>query len=387
MTTPLSDEDFLAEIDRFLTSCDTPLQSSTCTPRLQTSIKSKLTAHRSNRVTNAFVIKREIERAKDRNRRKVYRERRRLERDFLKLQVTELSGILHRTQQVKTSKSSLSSAAWKAVAKQQLEALQAAQVQQEVLKMAVETRFQLIQDFGGFMNDRLYREDALEKKLTSSDHKPVEIGSPDAHIFETFLQELDAVNAVTNDIFQEVDADSTSSWAFDTGTGGFGFTDRREMAFDFKLASQILWQRAHTLNCQEDRVIYRLKDPSDTVAVKFRISRRLNCGQPVSVVQCMVGRRYKEKNRFVVVWRSFTEGEGVFLGIHSDETGWCIAEPSEIKSDKPVTSLTIRIRHKPIHFDNEKESVVEQFSRLLCTTGSEDFIQIVSSLDLNLDPK
>ncbi|KAG1712566.1 hypothetical protein DVH05_000308 [Phytophthora capsici] len=379
MTTLLSDEAFLAQVDQFLTSCDTPLQpvKDTASIKKETMQSPQISIKSKPKRTNALVIKREFERAKDRKRRQVYRDRRRLERDSLRLEVSKLSETLCRVQQVKEQKPSLASIAWKAVAKNQFEALKAARAQQEALKSAVETRFQLIQEFGGFITE-LCKD---VENVPSNGHKPVEIGPTDTLIFETFLQEIDEVYVGTKSVSEESDVDSPSSWAFDASTGNFGFTDRRFMAFDFQLASQQMWQRAHTL-AKEDRVFYHLHDPSDTVAVKFRISRRLNCGQLVSVVQCMVGRRYRENNRLVVVWRAFTEGEGLFDGSHSDETGWCIVEPSTV-SDKPGTLLSLRIQHKPIHVGSaqEKEVVMEQFSRLLCTTGTEDFVEIVGSMN------
>eukprot|EP00644_Phytophthora_capsici_P016893 jgi/Phyca11/45605/gw1.59.44.1 len=185
MTTLLSDEAFLAQVDQFLTSCDTPLQpvKDTASIKKETMQSPQISIKSKPKRTNALVIKREFERAKDRKRRQVYRDRRRLERDSLRLEVSKLSETLCRVQQVKEQKPSLASIAWKAVAKNQFEALKAARAQQEALKSAVETRFQLIQEFGGFITE-LCKD---VENVPSNGHKPVEIGPTDTLIFETFL--------------------------------------------------------------------------------------------------------------------------------------------------------------------------------------------------------
>ncbi|GMF13422.1 unnamed protein product [Phytophthora lilii] len=70
-----------------------------------------------------------------------------------------------------------------------------------------------------------------------------------------------------------------------------------------------------------------------------------------SLVQHSILRRYNEENRLVVVWRKFTEGEGIFAGMHSDETGWCIVRSSPSCEDgSPGTVLESVIRFVPINF-------------------------------------
>ncbi|KAF1779832.1 hypothetical protein GQ600_16579 [Phytophthora cactorum] len=52
-------------------------------------------------------------------------------------------------------------------------------------------------------------------------------------------------------------------------------------------------------------------------------------------------------DRVVIVWRKFTEGEGVYAGMHSDETGWNIVRPS---SDGAGTVMESIIRYVPMSF-------------------------------------
>ncbi|ETO70027.1 hypothetical protein F444_13462 [Phytophthora nicotianae P1976] len=391
----ISDEAFLKEVECFLDSCGSPLDSvmdtttecstNDSSPDLRLAVKPPppQSNHTSTKRTAGILSVRDIDRAKDRKRRKQYRERRRLEREMLERQVKDLSHKYWRIQQTRQANYSLSATAWRTIAEQQLEALQIAELEQQRLKLAVESRSRLIQE----MHQRLGTEETLSKVLNFDRHRRVQIGTSDVDILETYLREIDTVYAQTDHAFQTLrnDSKSLSKWVFDAATGFSTFADRRDIAFDFKLASQVLWQLAHTLARKEYYMLYEHQDGvSNTIAFKLRITRRLDCGRSVSMVQSMVGRRYSEEDRLVVVWKSFTEGEGLFCGMHSDETGWSIAQPSGIL-DGVGTSLAICMRHKPMHFSNtDNELGKEQFSRLLHTMGSEDFVEITSSLENHL---
>eukprot|EP00644_Phytophthora_capsici_P006571 jgi/Phyca11/118395/e_gw1.36.376.1 len=101
------------------------------------------------------------------------------------------------------------------------------------------------------------------------------------------------------------------------------------------------------LRQEEGRELYEgVEDPENTIALKFRLSTRLPTGSITSAVQRVVGRQYKEKDRAVGVWRSFTEGEGGFQGMHSDETGWCVIK----RTTDGKALLDIFIRNIPMHF-------------------------------------
>eukprot|EP00644_Phytophthora_capsici_P002618 jgi/Phyca11/105637/e_gw1.11.620.1 len=109
------------------------------------------------------------------------------------------------------------------------------------------------------------------------------------------------------------------------------------------------------------------------------VTKTLNSGRTVSVLQHAVARRYLEADKMVVVWKTFTEGEGMFAGMHADECGWCLSTPSSITS-KPSTLMRTVIRHVPMHFDATlaKEPAAGQFTGLLLTAGSEDATEIVT---------
>ncbi|KAG2962484.1 hypothetical protein PC119_g25793, partial [Phytophthora cactorum] len=117
--------------------------------------------------TARFVSKRELERARDRKRRKSYRELRRLEREILEFQVKELSAKFCTMTQPRQASCSLSAAAWRTIAEQQLEALQLAELLQKRLKLAVESRSRLIRE----MHQRLGSKESLSKHVNLNKHK------------------------------------------------------------------------------------------------------------------------------------------------------------------------------------------------------------------------
>ncbi|KAF4035073.1 hypothetical protein GN244_ATG12842 [Phytophthora infestans] len=317
----ISDEAFLRDVDGFLTSCESPLCSLTDTNESSANIELKISPSSPQKIPGVM-SKRELERAKDRERRKMYRARRRLERQILERQVKELSGQVWRLQHARQANCSLSAVTWKAIVEEQLEALQVAQLKQKCLKDAVESGSRLIQE--------LHQQVDSEEYLSNQTDQVFQTHTLDSVSFNTLLK-----------------------------TGPFEYADKRDLPFDFTLASEVLWQLAHVLLRKEDCVLYeRLEDVSNTIALKHHLTRWLLCGRSVSVVQSMVGRRYCEENRMVLVWRSFTEGEGAFNGLHSDETGWCIVQPS--KTGKG-TVIAINIRHKTMHV-NYNELDKETFS-------------------------
>jgi hypothetical protein len=95
-----------------------------------------------------------------------------------------------------------------------------------------------------------------------------------------------------------------------------------------------------------------------------------------------VVRRFQEIHRVVVVWKVFTEGEGLFRGMHSDETGWCIARPSTVAT-ATGTVLDMCFRHVPMHFSSSAACapVVNEFTDMVVTTGEEESQTVLKALE------
>ncbi|KAI9990888.1 hypothetical protein PInf_018505 [Phytophthora infestans] len=178
----ISDKAFLRDVDGFLTSCESPLCSLTDTNESSANIELKISPSSPQKIPGVM-SKRELERAKDRERRKMYRARRRLERQILERQVKELSGQVWRLQHARQANCSLSAVAWKAIAEEQLEALQVAQLKQKRLKDAVESGSRLIQE----LHQQVDSEEYLSNQVNFDKEKHVLLGSSDVDIFKMYL--------------------------------------------------------------------------------------------------------------------------------------------------------------------------------------------------------
>ncbi|KAF1785918.1 hypothetical protein GQ600_12920 [Phytophthora cactorum] len=62
----------------------------------------------------------------------------------------------------------------------------------------------------------------------------------------------------------------------------------------------------------------------NTVAFKFRVKKTLADGATVSVLK---RGRFRGNNRVVIVWKIFSEGEGIFSGMDANETTWARIRP------------------------------------------------------------
>ncbi|RLN96766.1 hypothetical protein BBJ28_00014670 [Nothophytophthora sp. Chile5] len=343
---------------------------------------------------------RELQKAKDRKRRNEYRERQKIERKSLQRQVGELSVELDQVQKAKENEEMEADdlmppiLAWKTIANRQLEVRLASETQQRQLQSAVRARAALIQDLSGLVRKRLSGDALVVNRgldASSFGQKRIRLEPADSAIFEAYLQGLNMAYVQTDEVFRACGMDAKpddaintkQTWKPDGQMGCFQSVMKQMMPFDFKQTCQSLWKMAIMQHRQTDREIYYdVGDPETTLALKYRITSRQRSGRIVSVVQRVVARRFEETNRMVTIWRSFTEGEGVFTGMHSDETGWCVAKPSPT----PLTGGTVLetcIRHVPMHFQNTAtlEPAVEQFTDLVLNSGTEDGTEITGMLE------
>lgn len=333
--------------------------------------------------------KHELEKAKDRNRRSAYRERRKNEKDTLQQQVGELTTELTGLQKAKEAERSLASAAWEVVAKRQLQARVDAEEKQRRLIRAVESRAAMIQEFQGFMNDHRTNVDDVDDVATYK-HKRIRLEPSDAELYQAYTNELDESFAQTDEALKAYGLDSTAGWdkprrqwKEDGKTGYYVYLDKHVMLFDFQHICRYTWQAAQLQHRQDDRENFDgIEDPENTSGFKFRVTTRLNSGRTASVLQRVVVRRYVVEDQSVVVWRTFTEGEGMFTGMHADESGWCISIPLP-SSRESSTLVRTMVRHVPMHFSTKstQEPDTKQFTGFVLETGSEDATEITTRLE------
>ncbi|KAK1946662.1 hypothetical protein P3T76_002214 [Phytophthora citrophthora] len=397
MTTP--DAAFLDEVEDFLVSFDLPIF-----PTLQTladldnsddsapseavpAPKARGSSSGRKRSKQAIdpVVKHELEKAKDRKRRSLYRERRRVEKETLKEQVGELSTELAELQKAKEGDRSLASSAWEMVAKRQLQARVDSEEKQRRLLRAIESQSGLIQGFQNIIHDIGEKVDDVAYK-----HKRIRLEPSDAEFYKAYVLELDDFYAQTDEALKRYGLDSIDAswdqprrqWKEEGETGYYIYTDKNIMPFDYELVYKQTWRVAQMHHRQQDREGYDIGDPDNTAAFKFRVTHRLQSGRTVSALQRAVVRRYLEDERSVVVWRSFCEGEGIFQGMHADESGWCISVPLP-NAPEPSTLTRTMMRQVPMHFSSKatQEPDVNQFVGFVLGTGSEDALEISSRLE------
>ncbi|KAJ8576858.1 hypothetical protein ON010_g2348 [Phytophthora cinnamomi] len=288
---------------------------------------------------------------KDRKRRRLCHERQKLERETLKKQIQELSVLLEErlrkqtTGELKNDGGSLLSKTWEAIAKRQMGARRAAEEQHRLLCAAVKSKAGLIQELNAAVNGQLGNLTLTSDQQgeVATQHRP---RSLDAEIYAVYIQELQKLYAQTDDVFKQAG----------------------------HLKAEAIWRRTgRTGGERYDGV----DDPDNTIAVRFRVTSRLKFGRTVSVMQHAVSRRYEEMNRVVIVWRSFTEGEGFFAGMNSDESGWCVLKPSLAGIE-----IELCVRDTPTHIATAtEEPTVEQFTGFVFSTKSDNYSEIAHILE------
>ncbi|GMF33500.1 unnamed protein product [Phytophthora lilii] len=267
--------------------------------------------------------KRERKKLKARERRIAYTERMKHERDILKRQVDELTAELGRL-----NIKALSTSSWKLLARRQLEARRNAKTHQRHLCAEVIARAGLIRTFQGLAHDGFY------PGMTPRAQKRARLQLPDSELYQVYVDALDELYAQTDEVLQNCAFDTTceewsepkQTWTKVMNSGYFLLADKRVVPFGFEETCETCryrWLVSQMLHRQGDREMYDKLSSSDhhTLTFKFRTTTRLMSGSIASVLQRIAVRRYQEDNRMVIVWRILLEGDGIFTGMHAEETG------------------------------------------------------------------
>ncbi|GMF33509.1 unnamed protein product [Phytophthora lilii] len=161
--------------------------------------------------------------------------------------------------------------------------------------------------------------------------------------FAASTQILGDMYAKTHEVFQACGINGgggelSRSWMENKDTGKFIYWSKSVIPMKFHTSCEALWHLSLQPRQQEDRQDYfGVEDPDNTAAYMFRVTASLNSGSIVSVRQQSVTRRFKERGRLIVVWRSLMKGEGMFTGILSEETGWTKLTPLVSSLDKALS--------------------------------------------------
>ncbi|KAK1929549.1 hypothetical protein P3T76_014947 [Phytophthora citrophthora] len=342
--------------------------------------------------------KRAFLREKETKRRRVYRQKLKDERNTLQREVERLTMALASLKEAARKRKTSHVLArdegeearspniefWKAVAAWELESLRRVQVEQGRLHTAVGANTKLIKDLRRLMIKRIARTSGMR----NGGIDPVAgIQLPDAALYEAFLREVDTNYSRIDEVFRSCSLDAMSEGITNTAiqdpTNGsvkeFLHTNKRLFPFQFLPTCELFWKLATLRHRQHDRQPYKcLEDSNDTIAVKFRVAQVINTGSFVYTTQRLVARRYVETSGMVLVWKIFVEGEGIFRGMHSNESGWCRLRPA-----CEGTWLEMHLRRSPLHYSAAlvQQDVAEQFNDFLKISTNEDHLKVMKGLE------
>nr|KAE8931455.1 hypothetical protein PF009_g18482 [Phytophthora fragariae] len=337
-------------------------------------------------------------RSRDAIRRSTYRQKQKAEKDELYRQVEELSSQLSMLQknkedaEVSRGTGLAQTALWKALATRHMQGRLIAEEQRRRLCEAVERRSALIRDLGVIIRKRISEEQPEEEPAA----KKPRTESPDMALYQAYMSELDEVYARTDGIFKDTSAQREAEEC-DESPGYFSVqrkveNDSRYHELVGKSTTPFAYDRVQVYIdracCMENRMGRELIEgasvPENTTIVKARVNP---AGFAGSLVQHTVRRKYAEADRIVVVSRKFTEGDGAFSGMQSDETGWSIVRPSpSCVKGGAGTLLESVTRFVPINFSSASSSgvTVKQFAAAIIKAGEENCQSCIQQLEMLL---
>ncbi|KAJ8571218.1 hypothetical protein ON010_g5619 [Phytophthora cinnamomi] len=314
LTMATADAAFLAEVENFLSSGELPSIDVKMKPSLllpDWSISTMHPTRQSQTLVDSTQSKREVERMKDRERRRAYRARKRGEREHLRNEIERL------TKELEKTKASEFESEWKALAERQLAARLQSEAEQKHLYQAIRVQVKLAQDFQRLVYVRLNGLDDLPtieppEQFGASSRKRIRLESCDTEIFAAFARELGGVYARTDSTLETWGLASTEanwdapfqSWNENVDTGFFQFRGKITMPFNYRDICQYRWYAAHLFHRQDGRELYQqVDDPDNTRALKYRVTTSLSSGELATALQRIVIRRYEENARMVLAWR------------------------------------------------------------------------------------
>ncbi|CAI5725421.1 unnamed protein product [Peronospora destructor] len=341
------------------------------------------------------VVKREVlglkvqsRREKEVIRKRIYHLKVKDERNRLRRRVDELSRQLEELKQGKPTSLSdnliVFHSVWKDFAIDEREKLLQSEAEQLQLLAAVEAKAFCIEE----VREQLARNKKTETLAITNPTQPDPRTNPpfDYTMFRGHLRRAHESYAIVDEIFDfnsipEGLHISVKRREMDGEIEYFEHRNKFTLPFRYKHTERTFWKLAKLHHRQQDRVDFgEVADPNDTIVVRFRLVQTLTCGATVSVLQRHVGCRFVEDNRTVHVWKTHSEGEGLFRGMHSDETGWVCFQSS---LDEETIEVTICVRQAPIKLiiSNANDERSEEFHEILQRSVNDDMAEITSELD------
>uniref|UniRef100_K3W9G2 M96 mating-specific protein family n=1 Tax=Globisporangium ultimum (strain ATCC 200006 / CBS 805.95 / DAOM BR144) TaxID=431595 RepID=K3W9G2_GLOUD len=239
---------------------------------------------------------------------------------------------------------------WQRIAERQLDSRQKAEAENARLKDLLEGQIKLAKGLEQMLRKR------PNVALMSGDArkgKKARVETDDDTIYEMLTSGLEPAYKRMDDVFRanglfDTVDESIRHARVKTKQDSFGneilyleLADVYVIPFDLHMTGHAAWRSVTLQFLKENHAAYeRLNQPEHTIAVKFREKSHRN-GTDMLVDKKVVMRRYIEKERMALVWRTLSEGEHQLSGMHTDETGWCVLQkiPASSGSSTPIGTV------------------------------------------------
>ncbi|EGZ09039.1 hypothetical protein PHYSODRAFT_365128, partial [Phytophthora sojae] len=319
-------------------------------------------------------------REKEMIRKRQYHRRLKSERDTLRRMVDELSRQLQELQHVSGGATeTFANSTWRNIAMLQRDQRVQSETEQMRLFTAAKMQALYIKKLCEQLPNTLPQSNAWSVS-------PRPTGAPfDESVYHTLLNKVNACYTQIDDVLGEFDRDGVTTSVHRSQFNGevqyFQHLNQFTEPYGYEHTHRTMWNLAKLFHRQQDRRdFYGVGDPNDTVVVRFRLLRTLANGATVSVLQRYVHRRFQGNKRTILVWKTLSEGEGVFRGIQSEETGWVCLQPA---TEEDSTLVRVCVRQAPMRFQapDRCDSATGEFHQVLQNSVSEDMQEISAALD------
>ncbi|KAG1691366.1 hypothetical protein DVH05_027028 [Phytophthora capsici] len=335
-------------------------------------------AERRRKITNAQAAKRRVK----------YLKRVKDKRETLKRQAKDMTEELERMKNAQQKAKeeaekadALAVSVWRATCVRQKERRHESEEQQRRLKAAVLTRAKLIHQMHSLLQHRVASSQLESVLALEGGQDGAGWEKKGTALFKTFVHELDAIHAQTDEVIESSDVKFSSSlmykrtWKWNQGMTFLESADATVIPFGFEQTKHAV-SFAMLSDPRENPHSEGIEDPENTTASTYRLNYSWESGESVSfVVYCAI-RRYVEADRVVFVWRARSEGQGEFDGLAMDETVWVVVRPSE---DDESTVFEIYTRLVPTGFGGPHAP--PRFVKMFVRSDEEDITYMMRLME------
>ncbi|KAG6949204.1 hypothetical protein JG688_00014723 [Phytophthora aleatoria] len=248
---------------------------------------------------------------------------------------------------------------WQRIAQRQARGRDDAEAENRRLKSVLQGQIQLAQKLEQVLHKRP-NVSVFRDGEGNSPKKRLCLGAEDpSSMYELFLSELDGLYAQLDGVFHqngmETSVDDSLRKAYVRTRKGSEDQDElyaelqdvNIIPFHFEKASAAMWCAVKRQYSKNRYHSYQgaMEGLDDTIAVMYHSPCKRR-GVNTSLDAIMVMRRYVEKDRLAIVWRSVSRGEDEFSGMYTDETGWSV-----LKRIPPDSGLNLSgcVMHNCVH--------------------------------------